>query len=107
MSIKIEIRHSVTEQPSLAENQVGRIPVKEGKNLPSSIEEDIGSFSLCLHYSRRQLREINRRLLKKRELSMGKPYKKIRQMSKRGQERLIVNEELSGGDLDFDGGKFQ
>jgi hypothetical protein len=50
-----------TEKPYLAKSQVGRYPEKEGKNLPNSIEEDIGSISLSPIYSDRQLRNIKRR----------------------------------------------
>ena len=40
--------------------QVG-IPVKEGQNLPNSVTEDVGGFSLIPTYSAKQLREISRR----------------------------------------------
>lgn len=46
-------------QPKPVENLVGRIPAKEGENLPASIEEDVGSFSLCPSYSKKQLRRIH------------------------------------------------
>jgi len=46
---------------SLEENPVGSIPVKEGRNLPNSVTEDIGGFSLMPSYSVEQLREISRR----------------------------------------------
>lgn len=49
------------EELSLEKSQVGRTPVKEGKNLPNSVTEDIGGFSLMPRYSAKQLREINRR----------------------------------------------
>jgi len=35
--------------------------VKEGKNLPNSVTEDIGGFSLMPNYSAKQLRGIHRR----------------------------------------------
>ena len=59
-------------QPTSAENLVGRSPVKEGKNLPASIEEDVGSFSLCPSYSRIQLRRIHRLKMKKSCNEMGR-----------------------------------
>jgi len=48
------------EKPSLETIQVGRIPVKEGKNLPNSETEDVGGFSLHPTYSAKQLRRIQR-----------------------------------------------
>jgi len=44
---------------------------KEGKNLPNSITEDIGGFSLMPEYSAKQLRGINRRKMRHRELERG------------------------------------
>ncbi|SHO44270.1 hypothetical protein NSIN_20285 [Nitrosotalea sinensis] len=45
---------------SPVENPVGRYLVKEGKNLPNSVTEDIGGFSLCPSYSAKQQRRIHR-----------------------------------------------
>lgn len=45
---------------SPAESPVGRIPVKEGTNLPNSVTEDVGGFSLCPTYSAKQIRRIKR-----------------------------------------------
>jgi len=50
-----------TEKLSLAEIPVGRILVKEGKNLPNSVTEDIGGFSLMPKYTVKQLRGMHRR----------------------------------------------
>ena len=53
--LEIETRkHSPVESP------VGRIPVKEGTNLPGSMTEDVGGFSLCPTYSDKELRRIGR-----------------------------------------------
>lgn len=49
-----------TGEHSPVENLVGRIPVKEGTNLPNSVTEDVGGFSLCPTYSAKQLRRIER-----------------------------------------------
>lgn len=49
-----------TEKPSLIESPVGRILVKEGKNLPNSETEDVSGFSLCPAYSDKELRRIER-----------------------------------------------
>jgi hypothetical protein len=38
----------------------GGYPVKDGANLPNSVTEDIGGFSLCPVYSKKQLRKIGR-----------------------------------------------
>jgi hypothetical protein len=47
------------EQPYPVINQVGRYSVKCGANLPNSITEDIGAFSLAPLYSSKQLRRIS------------------------------------------------
>lgn len=47
-----------TGEHSPVENLVGRIPVKEGTNLPNSVTEDVSGFSLCPAYSIKQLRKI-------------------------------------------------
>ena len=36
--------------------------VKEGQTLPNSVTEDIGGFSLAPYYSRKELRNISKRL---------------------------------------------
>jgi hypothetical protein len=35
-------------------------PVKDGENLPNSVTEDVGGFSLCPHYTKKQLRRMSR-----------------------------------------------
>jgi len=50
-----------TENLSLEEIPVGRLLVKEGKNLPNSVTEDIGGFSLMPRYSAKQIRGMHRR----------------------------------------------
>jgi hypothetical protein len=53
-------------EPSPEINWIDKVyPVKDGINLPNSIEEDVGGFSLCPHYSKKQLRKINRVSLKR------------------------------------------
>ncbi len=49
-----------TRKRSPVESPVGRIPVEEGTNLPNSVTEDVGGFSLCPTYSAKQLRRIER-----------------------------------------------
>ena len=49
-----------TRKRSPVESPVGRIPVKEGRNLPNSVTEDVGGFSLCPTYSDKELRRIER-----------------------------------------------
>ena len=53
------VENNARQLASPAKNSVLDIPYKEeGKCLAASIEEDVGSFSLCPAYSRRQLRRI-------------------------------------------------
>jgi len=66
--------------PSLEKNSVVEIPYKEGKNLPNSISEDIGSFSLHPSYSRRQLRRMNRLKMKYSKKESRRNVPKILQM---------------------------
>ncbi len=49
-----------TRKHSPVESPVGRTPVKEGANLPNSVTEDVGGFSLCPTYSNKDLRRIDR-----------------------------------------------
>ncbi len=49
-----------TWQPKPIEIPVGSMLVKEGKNLPRSITEDVGAFSLHPTYSKKQFRRIHR-----------------------------------------------
>jgi hypothetical protein len=60
MGKKLLISEKFAWSPEPEENPVGRIPVKEGKNLPNSPEEDVGNFLLAPTYSSKQLRRINR-----------------------------------------------
>jgi len=57
-----------TEKLSLEEIPVGRMLVKEGKNLPNSVTEDVGGFSLMPRYSSKQMRAIHRRAVNKRRV---------------------------------------
>jgi hypothetical protein len=48
-------------EPSPEINWIKRAyPVKDGINLSNSVTEDVGGFSLCPHYLKKQLRRINR-----------------------------------------------
>jgi len=49
-----------TSLPERAKKSDVGFPYKEGKHLPNSIEEDVGSFSLHPTYSKKQLRKIHR-----------------------------------------------
>ena len=62
-------KHSPVEIP------VGSYLVKEGKNLPNSVTEDIGGFSLCPSYSPKQQRRIHRMSIDKIERKMEKSFK--------------------------------
>ena len=59
--------HLLTEvlQSEQVKNQVGSLPVKEGRELPNSVTEDVGGFSLMPIYSAKQLRSIHRLGIKK------------------------------------------
>ena len=46
--------------PEQAKKSDVGFPYEEGKHLPNSIEEDVGSFSLHPTYSKKQLRRIHR-----------------------------------------------
>jgi len=48
-------------QPKPAEIPAWKMLVKEGSNLPNSITEDIGGFSLMPRYSVKQLRRMDRK----------------------------------------------
>ena len=48
-------------QPKAAKKSDWRNPYEEGKNLPRSVEEDIGVYLLDPQYSPKQLRTIRRR----------------------------------------------
>jgi len=50
---------SETWQPEPAEIPSWKAMVKEGNNLPSSVTEDIGGFSLMPRYSEKILRRMN------------------------------------------------
>ncbi|MGB8937908.1 MAG: hypothetical protein WCC17_22690 [Candidatus Nitrosopolaris sp.] len=56
-----QISQDVAWEPFPVRNPVERgYPVKDGVNLPNSLTEDIGGFSLCPMYSNMQLRRIRR-----------------------------------------------
>jgi hypothetical protein len=58
-------------EPYPEKRQIGRYLAKEGVNLPNSLTEDIGGFSLCPTYSDKQLRRIARLKIRKVTYSHG------------------------------------
>ena len=64
MKVQYQQCFQEAKEPSLAKKSEGRNPYEEGKNLPNSVSEDIGSFSLHPSYSREQLRRMNRLKMK-------------------------------------------
>ena len=61
--VKVCQNQKLAEEPSFEQIPLGRYGiVVDGKNLPSSITEDVGGVSLCPSYSDKQLREIKRRI---------------------------------------------
>ena len=57
-------------QPTPTKTLVRKFPVKEGKNLPNSVTEDVVGMSLMPHYSTKQLRKIGRKQRKYSETFM-------------------------------------
>lgn len=62
-------------QPKPEENPVGIQLVKEGKNLPNSVTEDISGFSLCPSYSAKQQRRIHRISVNESERKNGRNFR--------------------------------
>jgi len=73
---------SETWQPEPAEIPAWKTLVKEGRNLPNSLTEDIGGFSLMPRYSVEQLRRIDRKQ-KHKNRCISKTAKKEWRMAKR------------------------
>jgi len=73
---------SETWQPEPVETPSWKTMVKEGNNLPNSITEDIGGFSLMPRYSVKQLRRIDRKQ-KHKNRCISKTAKKEWRMAKR------------------------
>lgn len=73
---------SETWQPEPAEIPAWKTLVKEGYNLPNSVTEDIGGFSLMPHYSIKQLRRIDRKQ-KNKNRSISKTAKREWRMAKK------------------------
>ena len=59
-----------TWQPTPTKTLVRKFPVKEGKNLPNSVTEDVVGMSLMPQYSTKQLRKIGRKQRKHSETFM-------------------------------------
>ena len=57
-------------QPTPTKTLVRKFPVKEGKNLPNSVTEDVVGMSLMPQYSTKQLRKIGRKQRKYSETFM-------------------------------------
>jgi len=62
-------------EPNPAKNPDGRYPVKEGTNLPNSVTEDVGGFSLSPMYSTKQLRVIRRFRIRETKYGHNHPKK--------------------------------
>ncbi len=73
---------SETWQPEPAEIPAWKMLVKEGKNLPNSVTEDIGGFSLMPRYSVKQLRRIDLKQ-KHKNRCISKAAKKEWRMAKK------------------------
>lgn len=62
-------------EPNPEKNPDGGYPVKEGTNLPNSVTEDVGGFSLAPMYSAKQLRTIERFRIRESKYGHGKAKK--------------------------------
>ena len=60
MKYELKTSQQLAWEPNPMKNPDGKYPVKEGTNLPNSVTEDVGGFSLCPSYSAKQLRAIYR-----------------------------------------------
>jgi len=70
MQNQITICQQLAWEPNPENNPVGGMPVKEGRNLPNSVTEDVGGFSLCPTYSEKQLKRIERLMVRDAELDL-------------------------------------
>jgi len=61
MSVRLTEYLSEVGQSKAANNPAWKVLVKEGRNLPNSVAEDIGGFSLMPSYSEKTLRRINKK----------------------------------------------
>ena len=65
----------VAWEPNPANNPDGSYLVKEGANLPNSVTEDVGGFSLAPVYSAKQLRTIERFRIRETKYGHDNPKK--------------------------------
>jgi hypothetical protein len=78
------------EQPYPVTNQVGTNLVKDGANLPNSITEDIGAFSLAPLYSSKQLRRISQLQGRKDDRYNQEGLNPIQRTSRTKPESILV-----------------
>jgi hypothetical protein len=78
------------EQPYPVTNQVGTNLIKDDANLPNSITEDIGAFSLAPLYSSKQLRRISQRQGRKDDRYNQEDLNPIRRISKKRPDSSLV-----------------
>jgi len=60
MEVRTKKSQQLTWWLSPAKKSDTGFPYEEGKHLPASIEEDVGSYQLCPVYSPREMRRIKR-----------------------------------------------
>ena len=89
------------EQPYLVTNQVGRYSLKSGANLPNSITEDIGAFSLAPLYSSEQLRRISQLHGRKNDRYNQASLNSIRRTSRNKPEsnRVVLKRAASSEEV--------
>ena len=74
-------------QPEPAKKPDWRNPYEEGKNLPGSVEEDVGVYALYPQYSPKQLRTIRKHRESIRDTVMSKHAKKWKKRESRQSHR--------------------
>ena len=81
-------------QPKAAKKSDWRNPYEEGKNLPGSVEEDVGVYALYPQYSPKQLRTIRKRERKSnRHVTTSKHTNKWQKRESRQSHRAWKLEE--------------
>ena len=74
-------------QPKTAKKSDWRNPYEEGKNLPGSVEEDVGVYALYPQYSPKQLRTIRKHRESIRDVVMSKHANKWQKRESRNSRR--------------------
>ena len=87
------VSQQLTWQPKPAKKSVAETPYKEGKHLPNSTEEDVGSHQLCPTYNKMQLKRIRRIKNNKKMTNSNTIIKTSKRFKKKSKERITFWEE--------------